>query len=72
MEIDHASSADEALALLEKHPHDVIISDYRMSGKDGLELLEELRTEGNDIPFIMFTDDRDGELRLEVCNPEVE
>jgi len=33
----------------------VIVSDYIMPGKDGLEFLKELRDSGNTIPFIIFT-----------------
>ncbi|MFW9917080.1 MAG: PAS domain S-box protein, partial [Candidatus Thorarchaeota archaeon] len=34
---------------------DVVVSDFQMFGMDGLELLEELRTTGNDIPFVLLT-----------------
>jgi PAS domain S-box-containing protein len=53
--VDTASSAEEALAKLEKEQYDAIVSDYQMPGKDGLEFLEMLRKNGNSIPFIMFT-----------------
>lgn len=53
--VDSVSSADEALALLRKETFDVIVSDYIMPIKDGLEFLRELRASGDITPFILFT-----------------
>lgn len=53
--VDSVSSADEALALLKEKTFDVIVSDYIMPSKDGLEFLRELRASGNLTPFILFT-----------------
>ncbi|MFW6152745.1 MAG: response regulator [Halobacteriota archaeon] len=50
-----ATSADEALAHLQEHELDAIVSDYDMPGKDGLDLLEEVRSDYPDLPFILFT-----------------
>ena len=54
-QVDIASSAEEAMKKMKKEVYDVVVSDYAMPGKDGLQFLEELREEGNKIPFIMFT-----------------
>src|SRR4030067_3832698 len=40
---------------MKKEEYDVVVSDYQMSGKDGLQFLKELREKGNSIPFIVFT-----------------
>lgn len=45
-----ASSADEGVAMLKKEKIDVIITDQRMPGKTGLELLKEIHTLYPDIP----------------------
>lgn len=51
-----AGSLENARGLLQNSSFDVIISDLRMpSGNDGLELLQQLRAEGNAVPFIMLT-----------------
>ena len=50
-----AATVAEALAVLASRPVDLIISDYRVPGGTGLELLEELAREGNDTPLIMLT-----------------
>ena len=53
--VETASSVEEAMEKMEKKTFDVIVSDYIMPGKDGLEFLKELRDSGNTIPFIIFT-----------------
>ena len=50
-----ASNVPEALGALARGDVDLIISDFRMPGLSGLELLELLRDEGKDIPLIMLT-----------------
>ncbi|MEA2033359.1 MAG: response regulator [Euryarchaeota archaeon] len=54
-EIVSVLSAEEALKRLKEERFDVIVSDYKMPGMSGLELLEELRCNGNEVPFILFT-----------------
>ena len=52
-----ASNGSEALAFIESHPIDILITDIRMPGMDGLEILRRLR-EGRDtadVPVIMLT-----------------
>jgi PAS domain S-box-containing protein len=53
--IDNASSVDESLKKLSTGHYDVVVSDYEMPQKDGLQFLKELREQNNDIPFILFT-----------------
>lgn len=50
-----ALSVDEALRKLMIVEFDVVVSDYKMPGKDGLEFLTELRDLGSKVPFIIFT-----------------
>ena len=50
-----AESGEQALELLERQSYDLVISDLRMSGIDGAELLRRLRSAGNDVPFIIVT-----------------
>jgi CheY-like chemotaxis protein len=53
-EIDTATSADEAFKKMERQSYDVIVSDYEMPHKDGLEFLRALREQNNETPFILF------------------
>jgi len=53
--VDTAQSADEGLAKLSSDPADVVISDIRMPGRDGLSLLHEIRRRLPQVPVIMIT-----------------
>ena len=48
-------SAEAALALLEKKAFDLVVSDVRMPGFSGLELLKMLRLRWEDMPVILIT-----------------
>src|SRR3954464_5918092 len=48
-------SAKDALAFLESRPADVILTDLRMPGMDGMELLDRLASGWPEIPVIMLT-----------------
>jgi len=52
-----ANSVDEALAIMEETPIAAVISDIKMPGRDGFDLLQKLRDskDFSDIPFVMFT-----------------
>jgi CheY-like chemotaxis protein len=50
-----ASSVDEALDLLKSKHFDVILSDFNMPKRDGIQFLRTIRSEGNDTPFIFVT-----------------
>jgi DNA-binding NtrC family response regulator len=54
-QVDTASSVEEAMKKLRKKTYDAVLCDYVMPEKSGLELLKELRENGNSIPFVMFT-----------------
>jgi DNA-binding NarL/FixJ family response regulator len=70
-DVDHACSVDEALSKLECKRYDVIISDYIMPQKSGLQFLKELREAKNEIPFILFTIESRGEVAINALNIEV-
>lgn len=52
---DYAYSVDEALQKIDQYPYDVIVSDYQMPEKDGIELLKQVRATRPSLPFILFT-----------------
>ena len=54
-EVTEAASTDDALEKLSESPHDVALVDIRMPGRDGLELLKEIRSSWPDLPVIMLT-----------------
>jgi DNA-binding NtrC family response regulator len=54
-EVTPASGGLEAMSCLGRERFDLIISDIRMPGMDGLALLEKLRLDAMQIPVIMMT-----------------
>lgn len=54
-EAEVADNAGRALALIREQPFDLIFSDVVMPGKDGIALLEEIRTMGVSTPVIMIS-----------------
>ena len=54
-EFDSACCVDEAFKKLSTGHYDIVISDYEMPQKNGIQFLEELREQNNEIPFILFT-----------------
>jgi len=60
-EVTEAADADEAAELLKHAQHDVALVDIRMPGRDGLELLREIRTSWPDLPVIMLSSYDNGE-----------
>lgn len=66
--VETCASAKEALALLKKKNYDVIVSDYEMPVADGIEFLKELRGQGNNTPFIIFSGKGREEVVIEALN----
>jgi DNA-binding NarL/FixJ family response regulator len=60
-EVTEAGSADEAVERLAVQPHDVALVDIRMPGRDGLELLREIRSSWPSLPVIMLSSYDNGE-----------
>lgn len=50
-----AGNADEALEIVERQTVDVIVVDFNMPGRNGLELAEELRTRFSAMPIALAT-----------------
>jgi len=68
LQVETALSVDEAVRKMEKKRFDVVICDYQMPGKNGLELLKDLRDKGDNIPFILFTGKGREEVAIEALN----
>ncbi len=53
--VDTAANAPAALAALDRHAADVVLSDVRMAGMDGLALLREIRQRWPDTVVVLMT-----------------
>jgi two-component system, NarL family, response regulator DegU len=54
-QVTQASNADTAIEELDREPHDIALVDIRMPGRDGLELLREMRERWSGMPVIILT-----------------
>ncbi|MGH8318582.1 MAG: response regulator transcription factor [Steroidobacteraceae bacterium] len=59
-----AADGAELLERLSATPADVIVSDIRMPGLDGISMVRELRRQGNRTPVVMLTTFEDSDLLL--------
>lgn len=59
LEVVSFPSGVEAIRYLARHHVDLLITDFRMPGLDGLELTREVRTAGNekDVPIVVMSGD---------------
>jgi len=67
-DIDNSCCVDEAFEKLSTGQYDVVVSDYEMPQKSGLEFLKELREQNNQIPFILFTGKGREEVVIQALN----
>lgn len=63
-----AESGDDALKILAKESVDVIVSDYKMPGMDGLSFLNEARKRAPEIPRILVTAFPDLDVAMRAIN----
>lgn len=63
-EVSLAGNVNAALESIRKSPPDLVLSDYRMPGKDGMEMLEEIRRTNPGLPLVLMTGF--GDIRLAV------
>ncbi len=59
-----AADGTELLERIEATPADVIVSDIRMPGLDGISMVRELRARGDRTPVVMLTTFEDSDLLL--------
>lgn len=68
IKVELATSVFEAFEKLKQFHFDVIVSDYEMPIKNGLQFLEELKKNEQSPPFILFTDEEREEVTVKALN----
>lgn len=53
--VEAVADVDEALTAIGKHEFDLVVCDYKMPGKTGLDLLVELRKRESSMPVLMIS-----------------
>jgi DNA-binding NtrC family response regulator len=55
LEAEHVASGAEALQALEARPFEVVVTDVRMPGMDGMELLDRVKRRWPELPVVVLT-----------------
>ncbi|MGE5174194.1 MAG: sigma-54-dependent transcriptional regulator [Betaproteobacteria bacterium] len=53
--VDTAWSSEEAIEIFDRDTHDLVITDLKLPGKSGMELLEYVKSRKPDLPVIIIT-----------------
>ncbi len=54
-EIEYVYSGESALAMIEKDPYDLVITDLMMPGINGIEVIKKIKADHPDTTVVMFT-----------------
>jgi PAS domain S-box-containing protein len=68
IKVETATTVDEAFETLKRLHYDVVVSDFDMPGKNGMQFLEELKKIPNSPPFILFTGKGREEVAVKALN----
>jgi DNA-binding NtrC family response regulator len=60
--LDFAFAAEDAFEKIRSKKYDVILTDYLLSGMNGLQLIGTLKSQGSDVPVIFITNYGDGQI----------
>ncbi|MDD4483537.1 MAG: response regulator, partial [Methanoregula sp.] len=66
--VQTSTSVNDATALLAVNQYDVVVSDYQMPERDGIEFLKYVRANHGGLPFILFTGRGREEVVIEAIN----
>jgi signal transduction histidine kinase len=65
VQVETADSAQQALSLIRENDYDAIVSDVKMPGMDGIELLAQIREVRPDTPVVLITGHGDHGLAIQ-------
>ena len=66
--VQTSTSVHDATDLLAANQYDVVVSDYQMPDRDGIDFLKYIRASHDDLPFILFTGRGREEVVIEAIN----
>ena len=66
-----AADGDEAISMFNAGSFDMILTDWNMPGKNGLEVIQEIRKVNKDVPVIMVTTEAEKSRVLEAIQAGV-
>lgn len=64
-DIVEAGDGNEGLAAFQQHSFQLVMTDWNMPGKSGLELIRDIRALGSDVPIFMVTTEAEKSRILE-------
>ena len=65
VQVDTSDSAPQALELIQDHDYDAVVSDIKMQGMDGLELLAQLQALRPEVPTLLISGHADQSLVIQ-------
>ncbi|MFP4051204.1 MAG: response regulator [Thermoplasmata archaeon] len=68
LKVETTSSARDAIDKIKMKRYDAVVSCYLMPDMDGLDFLEKLRDQGEDIPFVVLTGRGGEEIAMAALN----
>ena len=66
-----AADGDEAISMFKAGTFDLVLTDWNMPGKNGLEVIQEIRNSNKDVPIIMVTTEAEKSRVLEAIQAGV-
>src|ERR1051325_4761093 len=66
VEIDEAQNAQEVFTRMKEKKYDIVILDINMPGRNGLDVLHQLKEEGNKIPVLVLSGHSEEQIAIRV------
>ncbi|REJ68695.1 MAG: response regulator [Planctomycetota bacterium] len=70
-DVAQAADGDEACALFEQGEFDLVLTDWSMPGKSGLEVLQAIRRTGSTVPVVLVATEGEKSRAMQAIQPGV-
>lgn len=71
-DLDHAVTAEEGVDFWQHHVYDLVLTDYNLRGKNGLDMISQLKLQDSTVPMVLVTAYDTPALRKQARNAGVE